>query len=155
MLARPLNSSFAVIMRESRFKKFMLERGMKGYDATFVLGLIFFILVYLLSRSLVAALTFAAFFWVLSIAIFICYHFELADDYYRKVKTIAHPKGNRITNILIFVSIWVIGFAGAVAGGTLCILIFGQNGIAAGIGGGLGGALTLKSYHYLILKKLT
>ena len=141
-------------MRESKFKNFMLERGMKGYDATFVLGLIFFILIYFLTYSLEAALTIAVFFWVLSLTIFICYHFELADDYYRKVKHVTHPKGNRVTNLLIFLSIFLIGFIGGISGAGLSIFIFGQNGISTGLGGGLGLGLTLKLYHHLVLRRL-
>ena len=95
-----------ITMKESRIKKFMIERGMKGYDSAFVLDLISLILIFFLTRSLEAALTIAVLFWVISLVIFICYHFELADDYYRKVKYINHPKGNRITNILILLSIF-------------------------------------------------
>lgn len=132
----------------------MLERGMKGYDAAFVLGLIFLILIYFLTYSLEAALTIAVLFWVISLTIFICYHFELADDYYRRVKDVTHPKGNRVTNILILLSIFLIGIIGGISGAAIGIFIFGQNGISTGLGSGLGIGLALKLYHHLILKRL-
>ena len=77
----------------------MLERGMKGYDATLISGFITFILIYLSTYSFETAIAFATYFWVLTIVIFICYHFEIGGDYYRKVKNVAHPKGNKFINL--------------------------------------------------------
>ncbi len=77
----------------------MLERGVKGYDATFISGFIAFGLTYFITKSFIAAITYAAFLWTLSIVIFICYYFEIVDDYYREVKKITHPKGNKLTNL--------------------------------------------------------
>ncbi len=127
---------------------------MKGYDSTFILGVISFVLIYFFTKSFESAITIAVFFWVLSLTIFLCYYFEIADDYYREVKTVRNPKGRRTTNILIEISFFPIGMVGAFAGAFLCGGLLGHNGLTAGLGGGLGGALAIKLYFKLFLKKL-
>jgi hypothetical protein len=90
-------------MRENSLQKIMLERGMKGYDATFISGFIAFSVTYLITNSFIAAISFASYFWALTIVIFICYHFEIGSDYYRKVKNVALPKGNKFINLALSV----------------------------------------------------
>ena len=110
-------------MRESRLQKIMLERGMKGFDATFTCGCIAFILIYFISNSFLSAITFAAYFLTLTVVIYICYHFEIGSDYYRKVKNVTHPKGNKFSNmvfsvlgVFVFTIIPLVLIAGIVFG---------------------------------------
>jgi hypothetical protein len=81
----------------------MLESRIKGYEVAFISGFIAFGSTYFITKSFIAAITYAAFLWILSVVIFLCYYFEIADDYYRKVKIITHPEGNKLIKFAIII----------------------------------------------------
>lgn len=144
-------------------RKIMLERKMKGFELLFALGLVSFITVYIFTDSFITAITVGIFFGVSSIASFICYYLELADNYYKEVKNVKHRKGNLITNFFIFISIYCVGIAGAL----LIVIIVNfllffldiaitnswLYGAVMGISAALGGGISLKIYTF-ISKKL-
>ncbi len=109
---------------------------------------------YLFTNSFEVAITTAIFFWILSLVIFICYYFELADDYYRKVKTVSQPKGNRISNVLIGISIFFVGGCGGFVGWFIMFSLIGDYHIIALIGVLTGAIVAMKLYFNLILKRL-
>ncbi len=141
-------------MKENEIKRFMLERGMRGYDSAFVFGFVSFLLIYLFIHSFEVAITTAIFFWILSLVIFICFYFELADDYYRKVKMVAQPRGNRISNIFIGISIWFAGWCGGFVGWFIMFSLIGEYHFVMIIGVIAGDLTVMKLYFNLILKRL-
>ena len=97
-----INKDISMVqMRVSMFQKTMIERGMKGYDSAFISGVIAFLFSLLSKHSFTTSATLAVYFWLMSVVIFICYHFEIGGDYYRKAKQVTNPKGNKIYNLAL------------------------------------------------------
>ncbi|PIP38323.1 MAG: hypothetical protein COX19_13300 [Desulfobacterales bacterium CG23_combo_of_CG06-09_8_20_14_all_51_8] len=142
-------------------KKILLQRKMNGFENLFALGLVFFVIIYIFTNSFLAAITVGVFFWVLSIVAFICYYFELADSYYKEVKTVRYKKGNFITNFFIFLSIFLVGIVGALLMGFIVNFLLSfmpitnswMYGLVIGISAAFGIGAALKIYYIFILKK--
>jgi len=137
-------------------KKFMIERGMKGFDFLFFFGFVLFICIFLKTNSFSSAIMLPAFVWVIALTIFLCYHFEIGDlgRGYSELKKNESPKGNRIINMFIFSSIFLVGILGGFFGVFVSTILLGYNGLVVGLGIALGATIALKLYYITILKKL-
>jgi len=139
---------------ESGLRKFLRARGVLWFDGIFILGCLALIILYFFTRSFETAITIAVFIWVISIAIYLCYRFELVDDYYRKVKSVDQSITTRLVNIFLSISFILSGVAGGFLGAYLAAMLFEPRGMIVLIGVCLGIALGIQIYYRLIIKSL-
>lgn len=147
------------LLKTTGLRSFIIARGIKSYDGIFAIGCLFFVIIYFLKNSLAAASAVAAFFWAISIAQFVSNYYELGDkEYSRKIKKTNLNLFDRIVNIFIFISLFIVGSFGAFTGAYLlgALLSFSMftSYIGMGIGVALGVALSLNLFHFLILGRL-
>ena len=140
--------------KESDLRKFMLTRGMRWYDALFVFGLISLFFIYFYTNSFEAAITISVCVWAIALGIYLCYRFELGDEYYRKVKTVNQSIATRLVNILLSISFIIFALGGSFLGAYFSIMLFEQNWITMFIGIPMGAVLAIQIYYRLIIKNI-
>jgi hypothetical protein len=137
------------------FREYMLELRLNFYDFFFLFGLLGFFVVYALTSSFDAAITLAAFSWVISIVIFIIYYFELGDvnDYLRDLKKRQRLSlKERILRLPIVFVILLFLYAGAMLFIFIGLYFFGNNIFINGISAVIGMTFGIKVF--MILKRI-
>jgi hypothetical protein len=144
------------------FRRELIERKIRGYNFLFVWGLIGFILIYIFSDSFTAAITFAVYFWVFGIVDFFMYYFNIGSFIYAKMKEIDKPKGNFVSNFLIYTSIMISGLVGAFFGIMCTYYLMKKSlpvndvvyGLIFGAGSAIGIVIAVILFYEIILKRL-
>lgn len=132
----------------------MRTRGMLWFDGLFIFGCLSLIVLYLFTKSFEAAITIAVFIWAISLAIYLCYRFELGDDYFREVKNVEQSITTRLFNIFLSISFIIASLAGGFFGAYTAARLFEHRGMTVLIGVCLGAVLAIQIYYRIIIKNL-